>query len=147
MFDAQHGAISITPTSASILSMELAGADNIVKQLVYLPPEVKEAVYLPAGTVLGTVSAVGLATMDDPLVKATIEEGDEVKTAWKAEATANGAKAKELQQEIYSIMSEENNRAKGGKQTAIRYKPQTALPPHDIREAKTGKELVEIWEM
>ena len=36
MFDAQHGAISITPTSASIRSMELAGADNIVKQRVYL---------------------------------------------------------------------------------------------------------------
>ena len=146
MFNDQHGATCITPTGASILSSDKVGDENIIKQFVYLPPEVKESIFLPAGTVLGTVSAVELARLDDPLVKAIIEEGEQKKVDWQTEADLTRRKAKLLQQEVYSIMSQESERKGESKQTTIRHEPQVSLPSHDIRGAKSGTELVQIWE-
>ena len=37
--------------------------------------------------------------------------------------------------------------AKALRQTTTRHKPQTALPDHDIRGRKTGRDLVRIWEL
>ena len=48
-----------------------------VSQYVFMPEDVEEAVILPAGTTIGTVSLVSLATMNDPALLAVTEAAHE----------------------------------------------------------------------
>ena len=141
-----RGAVSITPTGASILDTEWKDGESTIRQFVFLPPEAKEPVFFSAGTCLGTVQPVELTLMNDPIIQSIIKRGTEDRARWMKEAKANGVKANELLQEINSIMSQEAERGNEGKQTTIRHKPEAALPSHDIRGAKSGSELIKIWE-
>ena len=118
-----------------------------ISQYVFIPEDVEEAVILPAGTTIGTVTLVSLATMNDPALVAVMEAAHEEAETILKQAADMRQKAESWKVEVYSIMAEEGMNAKAIRQTTVRHKPETALPKHDIRGTKSGSELVKIWEM
>ena len=106
-----------------------------------------EAVILPAGTAIDTVSLVSLATMNDPALVAVMEAAHEEAEAVLKQAEDMRQKAESWKGEVYSIMTNEGMNADAIRQTTVRHRPETALPKHDIRGKKSGDELVKIWEM
>ena len=100
---------------------------------MFLPEEVKRAIFLPSGTIIGTVSATELATMDDPAIQQLLQQSKAWQQQWLLNAKHNGELATELRQEINSIMSQEADRGKELKQTTIRHIPESKLPGHDIK--------------
>ena len=74
---ADGGATRITSTGASVLSPQWTDGEMWVSQYVFIPEDVNEAVILPAGTAIGTVSLVSLATMNDPALVAVMEAAHE----------------------------------------------------------------------
>ena len=107
----------------------------------------EEAVILPAGTTIGTVSLVSLATMNDPTLVAVMEAVHEEAEIILKQAADTRQKAESWKGEVYSIMANEGMNIEAIRQTTIRPKPETALPKHDVKGKKSGDELVRIWEM
>lgn len=143
---ADGGATDILPTGASILSPSWSDDDMTVSQFIYVSEEVEEAVLFPAGTTIGTVSLVSLATMNDPAIIAVLEAAEGEARLVLAAAADMRQRMEAARADVYSIMSEEGSNAQALRQTTVRHKPETALPDHDIRGKKSGKELIQIWE-
>ena len=143
---ADGDATDISPTGASILSPSWSDDDMTVSQFIYVSKEVEEAVLFPAGTTIGTVSLVSLSTMTDPAIIAVLEATAGEAKRILAAAAGMSQQMAAVRSEVYSIMSEEGSNAQALRKTIVRHKPEIALPDHDIRGRKSGKELIQIWE-
>ena len=94
---ADGGATSITPTGASVLSPQWTDGEMWVSQYVFIPEDVEEAVILPAGTTIGTVSLVSLATMNDPALVAVMEAAHEEAEAILKQAAGHETEGRKLE--------------------------------------------------
>ena len=135
----------LMPTSTALLSIEWSKGQAVIKQYAHLPAEIQEEVTLPAGSVIGRVSLVNLATMDDKAIQQVLKAGAAESAALKIRLSTQEAERQAMQEYVGSIMAREGDRSMEEKQTTVRHKPQTQLPGHDIRGTKTGKQLVQIW--
>ena len=98
---ADGGATSITPTGASVLSSQWRDGEMWVSQYVFIPEDVDEAIILPAGTSIGTVSLVFLATTNDPALVVVMEAAHEEAEAILKPAEDMRQKAESWKCEVY----------------------------------------------
>ena len=136
----------LTPTSVGILSPNKQDGVVTVKHHLYLPETTVEAIILPAGSVIGRVSLEKLARMDEPEMKALMKEVQSQVSDVLLQAEQMRTRLNKEQQDVFSVMMEEGDNAGSSKQTTVRHKAETNLPHHDLRGAKSGEELIKIWE-